>query len=75
MSMNGPEDFSFDVEGRNGPLRVVISTSVLRSFAGRSHVTVSEVLEIYRSDLEDVARAKARKNGSLVTVRLEASDL
>jgi hypothetical protein len=73
--MSGADDRSFVVDTVDGPLRVVVSATVLQTFAGRSHVTVTEVLDIYRSELEDAARAKARRSGSRATVRMEASDL
>jgi hypothetical protein len=73
--MTGADDRSFVIETQDGPLRVVVSAAVLRPFAGRSHVTVAEVFDIYRSELEDAARAKAKRNGSKSMVRLEATDL
>lgn len=69
------EDLSFTIEGRDGTIRVVISTALLKTLAGRSHVSASEVLSIHRSDFEDVALAKARRQGSSRVIRLESSDM
>lgn len=68
-------DRSFMIDTQDGRLRVLVSATVLRSFAGRSHVTVTEVLDIYRTELEEAARVKARRGRSQSLVRLEASDL
>ena len=73
--MTGADDRSFVIDTADGPLRVFVSATVLRTFAGRSHVTTAEVLDIYRYELEDAARAKAKRSGNGSTVRLEASDL
>jgi hypothetical protein len=73
--MTSADDRTFVIDTPEGTLRVVISAALLRTFAGRNHVTVTEVLNIYRSELEDAARAKARRSGNRSSVRLEASDL
>jgi hypothetical protein len=72
--MSGADDRSFVIDTVDRPLRVVVSAAVLRTFVGRSHVTVAKVLDIYRFELEDTARAKAIRSGSRSTIRLEASD-
>jgi hypothetical protein len=54
--MNSGDDVSFSIDRTGETLRVVVSKSMLRTFMGRSHVTVGEVLEIYRFELEGGAR-------------------
>jgi hypothetical protein len=75
IATSGADDRSFVVNTADGPFRVVVSTTVPRTFVAQSHVTVTEVLDTSRSELEDAARAKARWSGSRSTVRLGASDL
>jgi len=72
--MSGSDDLTFTVQTAGGPVQARISAEVLRSLAGRSHVTAGELLDIYRSDLEAAVEAKADR-GSRPFVRLERSDL
>ena len=68
------DDLAFVVETDSGEVRATIAAATLRTFAGRSHVTVGELLEIYRSELEDAVRRKIARSPSS-SARLEARDL
>jgi hypothetical protein len=68
------EDLRFVVEGIDGPVHAVVSLSVLRTLAGRSHVSGYELLSIYRSELEEIVRSKAGHRTDRA-VRIETADL
>ncbi len=69
-----PDDLSFAVETMDGNVQAVISPTVLKRLAGRSHVTGSELIDVYRTELEDIVKAKAGRRGAGI-VRIEAGDL
>lgn len=73
--MTSPNDLSFLVQTEDGPVRGIVSPVVLGRLSGRSHVTGAELLDIYRSELEDIVHRKVARGGARDFVRIEAGDL
>jgi hypothetical protein len=70
-----PTDLTFLVQTDDGPVQGVVSTTVLSRLSGRSHVTGAELLQVYRTELEDIVQRKVAHSRARGVVRIEAADL
>lgn len=70
-----PNDLTFLVQTDDGPVRGVVDPAVLSRLSGRSHVTGAELLQVYRSELEEIVQRKVGRSGARDLVRIEAADL
>jgi hypothetical protein len=72
---SSPNDLTFLVQTEDGPVQGVVSPHVLARLSGRSHVTGAELLQVYRTELEDIVQRKVAHGGARRVVRIEAADL
>jgi hypothetical protein len=72
---SSPNDLTFLVETDDGPVRGIVDPAVLARLSGRSHITGAELLQVYRSELEDIVQRKVARSGARDFVRIEAADL
>lgn len=72
---SAPNDLTFHVQTDDGLVRGIVAPAVLSRLSGRSHVTGAELLEVYRSELEDIVQRKVAQSGARDFVRIEAADL
>lgn len=56
-------------------MRGIVSPTVLSRLSGRSHITGAELLQVYRTELEDIVQRKVARSGARDVVRIEAADL
>ncbi len=70
-----PNDLTFLVQTDDGPVQGIVAPAVLGKLSGRSHVTGAELLQVYRSELEEIVQRKVARSGVRDFVRIEAADL
>lgn len=70
-----PNDLTFLVQTADGPVRGIVSPTVLARLSGRSHITGAELLQVYKSELEEIVERKVARLGARDFVRIEAADL
>lgn len=70
-----PNDLTFLVQTDDGPVRGIVAPTVLGKLSGRNHVTGAELLQVYRSELEEIVQRKVARSGPRDVVRIEAADL
>jgi hypothetical protein len=70
-----PDDQTFLVQAGDGPVRGILSTTVLAKLSGRSHITGAELLQVYQNELEEIVERKVARLGARNFIRIEAADL